>query len=876
MKILSICLVFLLSGSSLFSQSFTCGSSITINHAEGNVAPVSKTVTYATVKNIPGDTSKCWITSNLGADHQATDVSDNTEASAGWYWQFNRTQGYMHDGTTRTPDAAWITVINENFNWEQVNDPCGLELGGGWRIPTYTEWSNVETGGGWSDWYGPWNSAVKIHAAGLLSTIDGVLFNRGIAGYYWSSTHTSNSQGSDLYFYNTVCYMNNDIWKPYGLTIRCLKDEGPVNLSSDFSTSLIEGQAPLNIQFADESTGNPTIWKWDFLNDGVYDAFIQNPAFVFDQPGNYSVKLLVQNSTTTDSIIKVNYITVKADWSCGDSITIDHVAGNVAPVSKTVTYATVTNIPGETSKCWIACNLGSDHQANYVYDSTESSAGWYWQFNRMQGYKHDGTTRTPETTWITDINEDLDWQAANDPCALELGGDWRIPAYTEWSNVDEGGDWHDKYDAWGSGLKLHAAGLLRNVDGSLAFRGQNGYYWSSSHSSDTQGWDLYFYSSSCYMNEDAWKPYGLTVRCLKDDGSLGLNSDFSATPLEGFAPLNVQFTDKSTGNPTAWIWDFQNDGVYDSFIQDPSFTYNEQGDYDVQLIVQNSAESDTFLIINYISVHQIVTAEICIVTVTPENHNQVVWEKQESNEIDSFNIYRETTQENIYEVIGSVAYGDSGIFTDESSNPQQRPYKYKLSARLISGEETALSNYHKTIHLTINEGPSGWNLIWGPYEGFLFNTYYIYRGLYADSLTLIDSISASFTSYTDINPPLGPLYYAIEIIREGGCDPGRSDGYDRSRSNTMFNGELGLNDNFETGIGIYPNPVHDILYITFNKAVQNTNAEVVIFDIHGKPLIFQPVENEKTRISIKNLGPGVYFIQVKCDQILMTRKLVVY
>jgi hypothetical protein len=62
---------------------FICGSSLTISHVAGAVAPVNKTVTYGTVTNIPGETSKCWITSNLGADHQATAVSDATEPSAG-------------------------------------------------------------------------------------------------------------------------------------------------------------------------------------------------------------------------------------------------------------------------------------------------------------------------------------------------------------------------------------------------------------------------------------------------------------------------------------------------------------------------------------------------------------------------------------------------------------------------------------------------------------------------------------------------------------------------------------------------------------------------------------------------------------------------
>ena len=87
----------------------------------------------------------------------------------------------------------------------------------------------------------------------------------------------------------------------------------------------------------------------------------------------------------------------------------------VAPVSKTVIYGTVNNIPGEPAKCRITSNLGADHQAYVVSDDTEASAGWYWQFNRKQGYRHDSTTRTPNTTRIITISEELDWETANDP-----------------------------------------------------------------------------------------------------------------------------------------------------------------------------------------------------------------------------------------------------------------------------------------------------------------------------------------------------------------------------------------------------------------------------------------------------------------------------
>ena len=165
-------------------HSFVCGDSITINFVAGAVAPVNKTATYGTVTNIPGATTKCWITSNLGADHQATAVNDATEPSAGWYWQFNRMQGYKHDGITRTPNSAWIYPISENSDLIPANDPCALELGNGWRIPINTEWINVNASGNWTNWNGPWNSALKMHAAGGLLFTDGSLVNRGSIGSY--------------------------------------------------------------------------------------------------------------------------------------------------------------------------------------------------------------------------------------------------------------------------------------------------------------------------------------------------------------------------------------------------------------------------------------------------------------------------------------------------------------------------------------------------------------------------------------------------------------------------------------------------------------------------------------------------------------------
>lgn len=206
-------------------QPWSCGKSITVNHIAGSVAPVTKTVTYGTVTNVQGEPSKCWITQNLGADHHATTVYDTTEASAGWYWQFGRKQGYKHDGTTRTPNTTWINPIEENTNWNFTNDPCIIELGNGWRIPTYNEWKNVIKANGWKTWNGPWKSRLGLHAAGQISIITDDLTGRGRSGTYWSrSQDLNNDYGEALTFRDSYCGTGSAP-KASGISVRCIQDE---------------------------------------------------------------------------------------------------------------------------------------------------------------------------------------------------------------------------------------------------------------------------------------------------------------------------------------------------------------------------------------------------------------------------------------------------------------------------------------------------------------------------------------------------------------------------------------------------------------------------------------------------------------------------
>jgi len=70
-----------------------------------------------------------------------------------------------------------------------------------------------------------------------------------------------------------------------------------------------------------------------------------------------------------------------------------------------------------------------------------------------------------------------------------------------------------------------------------------------------------------------------------------LVAKFVADPSSGKAPLAVGFTDKSTGSPTAWSWDF-GDGIT-SADQYPTHTFTTAGSYDVRLAITRGDESAT-------------------------------------------------------------------------------------------------------------------------------------------------------------------------------------------------------------------------------------------------------------------------------------------
>jgi len=77
---------------------------------------------------------------------------------------------------------------------------------------------------------------------------------------------------------------------------------------ANFTASATSGCSPLSVSFTDQSTGSPFSWNWDFGNGQLSTS--KTPSVTYSQPGTYTVRLVVKNSSGVDEEIKTNYITV--------------------------------------------------------------------------------------------------------------------------------------------------------------------------------------------------------------------------------------------------------------------------------------------------------------------------------------------------------------------------------------------------------------------------------------------------------------------------------------------------------------------------------------------------------------------------------------
>ncbi|MBZ0241856.1 MAG: T9SS type A sorting domain-containing protein, partial [Bacteroidales bacterium] len=334
-----------------------------------------------------------------------------------------------------------------------------------------------------------------------------------------------------------------------------------------------------------------------------------------------------------------------------------------------------------------------------------------------------------------------------------------------------------------------------------------------------------------------------------------------------------------TGNASSsaqFEWDFNDGTVISGTGPGPyEIVWMSSGRHVVSLnVTENGCSADTTFDISVNEQTQ--PTPICMVGVNSMNHNMIVWNQSNNNLYDSVIIYKQTSQSNVYEKIGSQSANSNSVFIDILSNSAKNSSRYKIAMLDTCSFESSQSDYHKTIHLTINSGIGGsWNLIWNSYEGFEYSTYNIYRGTSENNLLKIAEQASNTFSYTDVTAPVGTVYYQLEVVNPNPCftslkSPAIS--YNSSRSNMVNSNAIFIDDLCFENSEIWPNPAKNRLVIKSDCNLQEI--ELLIFSLDGKLLIKKQKNELNKEIDISVLNSGIYFIRMQNNTRVLNKKFI--
>ncbi len=345
---------------------------------------------------------------------------------------------------------------------------------------------------------------------------------------------------------------------------------------------------------------------------------------------------------------------------------------------------------------------------------------------------------------------------------------------------------------------------------------------------------------------------------LTQDGCGGSLASVYINPVGGQQPYQFNWSDGSTNE---------------------DLTNVQSGTYFVEVTGNNGCTSVGSYAVTEFTPNPI---PICLVTVNPwSGNNMLVWEKDNLDPaVESFNIYRESSQSGVYFNIGNWPVDSLSQFVDSNADPSTKAYRYKISALDSCGNESLLSTDHTTLHLTSNLGISGEvNLIWSHYVGFSYSTYYVWRYTDIDGWNMIQPLANTFNSFTDFNVPAGytDLSYYIEATPDVPCVSSRAN-HNTTRSNrtqpisgpsnTPLNlGSIDLDD-----ISIYPNPSNGQVNLMIPDGI---HLEMNIVDVNGKVVYQDRLNGGMNQMNLDFLSNGMYTIILKTDHEMVSKRLVI-
>jgi len=420
-----------------------------------------------------------------------------------------------------------------------------------------------------------------------------------------------------------------------------------------FSASPTSGTVPLNVNFTDLSTGSITSYSWNFGDSGTSTA--QNPSHTYTSVGTYTVSLTVTGPGGNDTETQTNVITVNQVAAPVAGFGASPTSGTV-PLNVNFTDGSTGSI---TSWSWTFGDGGTSNAQNPSHNYT--SAGTYTVSLTVTG--PGGNDTDTQTNLITASNPPAPVASFN---ATPTSGD--APLNVAFSDTSTGSitSWSWTFGDGGTSTSQspnHTYNTAGTYSVALTVTGPGG--------NDTQT-----QSGLITVNDP---PPGPPI------------ADFNATPTSGTTPLNVAFSDASTGSITSYSWTFGDGGT--STAQNPNHTYNSAGTYTVSLTTTGPGGNDTETKSNLITVSDPVLPPVASFGASPTNGDaplNVVFTNGSTGSITSY----------------SWTFGDGG--TSTATNPSHvytvaGTYTVSLTATGPGGSDIDT----QTNLITVTDPPGG-------------------------------------------------------------------------------------------------------------------------------------------------------------------------
>ncbi|MCK4654798.1 MAG: PKD domain-containing protein [Candidatus Cloacimonetes bacterium] len=354
---------------------------------------------------------------------------------------------------------------------------------------------------------------------------------------------------------NIQIYGDNNFW-----LVKTERD-----FKAEFCVSDTFGYVPFNVEFYNMSLGSSTSFEWDFNNDGIIDSSEENPIWIYEEPGLYSVSLTISDGINTDTELKEEYITVYIPLIAEFEA---NITSGVVPLEIQFADLSTGNI---IEWSW-------DFENDGVIDSNEQNPIWIYEESDIYT-----VSLTISDGINTDIETKVEYISVYDSLIAEFEADSTFgyaPLEVQYNDLSTQSQ--NPIITWEWDF---------NYDGVIDSYLQNPIYTYSEAGVYTVSLTV---SDGIDEDTETKENYIIVLEPL--------DADFEANITSGNAPLEVQFTDLSTGDITGWMWDFDNDGTIDSNEQNPIYTYEEVGIYTVSLTVTDGTNEDTEIKEDYITV----------------------------------------------------------------------------------------------------------------------------------------------------------------------------------------------------------------------------------------------------------------------------------